>query len=211
MNLDPYLPLAILLSSALPGALIFFLREESHRLRIALNMAGALVKLALVVWMIWGVFHDHTYASRLQLVPGLDLVLNADALAVLFVALSTVLWLVTTVYAIGYLEDSPAPQPLLRLLQPLRLGHGGHRARGQSADLRGLLRDPDARHLSAGRPSRHPGRATTGPGSISSTPWSAAPCCSSGRSGFRASSVRSTSPRAACSGPHRTRCTASSS
>ncbi len=107
MNLDPYLPLAILLSSALPGTLIFFLREESHRLRTALNMAGALVKLALVVWMIWGVFHDHVYASRLELMPGLDLVLSADALSVLFVALSTVLWLVTTLYAIGYLEDSP--------------------------------------------------------------------------------------------------------
>jgi multicomponent Na+:H+ antiporter subunit D len=34
-------------------------------------------------------------------------VLHADALSVLFVTLSTVLWLVTTVYAIGYLEHSP--------------------------------------------------------------------------------------------------------
>jgi multicomponent Na+:H+ antiporter subunit D len=34
-------------------------------------------------------------------------VLHADTLSVLFVALSTVLWLVTTVYAIGYLEHSP--------------------------------------------------------------------------------------------------------
>ena len=33
--------------------------------------------------------------------------LHADTLSVLFVALSTVLWLVTTVYAIGYLEHSP--------------------------------------------------------------------------------------------------------
>jgi multicomponent Na+:H+ antiporter subunit D len=34
-------------------------------------------------------------------------VLHADALSVMFVALSTVLWLITTVYAIGYLEHSP--------------------------------------------------------------------------------------------------------
>ena len=33
--------------------------------------------------------------------------LHADALSVLFVTLSTVLWLVTTVYAIGYLENAP--------------------------------------------------------------------------------------------------------
>ena len=107
MSLDPYLPLAILLSSAVPGVLIFFLSEDSHRLRTLLNMTGALVKLALVAWMIWGVFHGHVYATRLQLIPGLDLVLSADALSVLFVALSTVLWLVTTIYAIGYLEDAP--------------------------------------------------------------------------------------------------------
>jgi len=39
--------------------------------------------------------------------PGLDLVLRADATSVLFITLSTVLWLVTTIYAIGYLEGSP--------------------------------------------------------------------------------------------------------
>jgi multicomponent Na+:H+ antiporter subunit D len=39
--------------------------------------------------------------------PGLDFVLHADALSVLFVSLSTLLWLVTTIYAIGYLEQTP--------------------------------------------------------------------------------------------------------
>ena len=46
------LPAAILLSSMIPGMLIFLLREESHRLRTVLNMTGALVKLGLVIWMI---------------------------------------------------------------------------------------------------------------------------------------------------------------
>jgi multicomponent Na+:H+ antiporter subunit D len=41
------------------------------------------------------------------LLPGLELVLRAGPLSLLFVTLSTILWLVTTVYAIGYLEDSP--------------------------------------------------------------------------------------------------------
>ncbi|MBU2477719.1 MAG: monovalent cation/H+ antiporter subunit D family protein, partial [Gammaproteobacteria bacterium] len=36
-----------------------------------------------------------------------DLVLHADKLSLLFVSLSSVLWLVTTIYAIGYLETSP--------------------------------------------------------------------------------------------------------
>ena len=107
MNFDSLLPAAIVLSSLLPGALIFLLREEDHLPRTVLNMFGALIKLGLVGVMIWGVYHHHAYESRLTLVPGLDLVLQADALSVLFVTLSTGLWLVTTVYAIGYLEESP--------------------------------------------------------------------------------------------------------
>ena len=107
MNFNAWLPGLIVLSSLLPGIWIFFLKESSHRLRTSLNLLGAFSKLALVVVLIWGVFHEHVYETRWSLAPGLDLVLHADALSVLFVTLSTVLWLVTTVYAIGYLEESP--------------------------------------------------------------------------------------------------------
>ena len=101
------LPGAIVLSSLLPGVAIFLVKEESHVLRGVLNIAGALAKLALVAVLIWGVSVGDVFESRLSIAPGLDLVLHADALSVLFVALSTVLWLVTTIYAIGYLEHSP--------------------------------------------------------------------------------------------------------
>lgn len=107
MNIDAWIPLFVLMSSLLTGLFIFLLGEEQHRARTALNMAGALVKLALVAFMVWGVFHEHAYETRLPLLPGMDLVLRADALAMLFVTLSAVLWLVTTVYAVGYLEGSP--------------------------------------------------------------------------------------------------------
>lgn len=107
MTLDTWLPLLVVASSLLPGLVIFFLRESSHRLRTALNLGGAGLKLLLVGVMIWGVFHQHVYETRWTLAPGLDLVLHADTLSVLFVTLSTVLWLVTTVYAVGYLEKSP--------------------------------------------------------------------------------------------------------
>jgi multicomponent Na+:H+ antiporter subunit D len=107
VNWNTWLPALVVASSLLPGLIIFFLREGSHRLRTVLNMAGAVMKLVLVGLLIWGVFHEQVYESRWTLAPGLDLVLHADTLSVLFVALSTVLWLVTTVYAIGYLEHSP--------------------------------------------------------------------------------------------------------
>ncbi len=107
MNGSLWLPLLVLASSLLPGLIIFGLAEQRVVLRTVLNLAGALLKIVLVVVMFWGVYHGQQYEVRLALLPQLDLVLRADALSLLFVSLSSVLWLLTTVYAIGYLEGSP--------------------------------------------------------------------------------------------------------
>jgi multicomponent Na+:H+ antiporter subunit D len=108
MNTDtPWLLVFILMSSLVPGVIIFFLSEQSHRLRTALNLGGAGLKLVLVGVLLAGVQRGQVYELRAVLFPGVELVLAADALSLLFAALSTVLWFVTTVYAIGYLEGSP--------------------------------------------------------------------------------------------------------
>lgn len=107
MNAGTTLPLAVVLSSLLPGLLIFTLREEQVRLRTALNIGAALLKLLLVSLMLWGVQQGAQFESRVALLPDLELVLRADPLALLFVTLSAQLWLLTTLYAVGYLEDSP--------------------------------------------------------------------------------------------------------
>ncbi|MCG8042676.1 MAG: monovalent cation/H+ antiporter subunit D family protein [Candidatus Thiodiazotropha endolucinida] len=107
MAMSVWLPVGILLSSLIPGVLIFFQPEERHRLRTWLNLLGAVIKLLLVGMLIWGVFHEQVFETRWTMAPGLEFVLHADALSVLFVFLSTLLWLVTTVYAIGYLEQTP--------------------------------------------------------------------------------------------------------
>jgi multicomponent Na+:H+ antiporter subunit D len=101
------LPLLVLLSSFVPGICIAFLPEERIRLRTVLNIAGACAKIAFVALMLWGVTHGERYEWRLPIMPGFDLTLVGDPLALLFVTLSAVLWLVTTIYAIGYLEGSP--------------------------------------------------------------------------------------------------------
>ncbi|HKJ75581.1 MAG TPA: proton-conducting transporter membrane subunit [Gammaproteobacteria bacterium] len=106
MSLATWLPVLILASSLLPGVVIFFLAEEHRGVRTALNLGGATVKLALVAVLITGVFDGQVFESRLTLLPGMELVLNADALSVLFVTLSSGLWFVTTLYAVGYLEGS---------------------------------------------------------------------------------------------------------
>ena len=101
------LPLAVVLSSFVPGIGIMLLREEQHRLRATLNMLGAIAKVAFVALMLFGVANGVEYEWRFQVLPGLELTLIGDSLALLFVTLSAVLWLVTTIYAIGYLEASP--------------------------------------------------------------------------------------------------------
>ncbi len=107
MTFQQWLPLLVVASSLIPGSIIFFLGEQQIKLRAALNLAGAVVKVLLVAIMLWGVSLDQDYQIRYGLVEGLDFALHADALSLLFVSLAAVLWLLTTIYAIGYLEDSP--------------------------------------------------------------------------------------------------------
>ncbi len=107
MIFDDWLPLLILLTSLLPGLVIFVLPEERIGWRTGLNMGGSFFKLVLIGLMIWGVRYGHIYEIRLPLLPDLDLVLKADAMSVMMTALSGVLWFLTTLYAIAYLETSP--------------------------------------------------------------------------------------------------------
>ena len=106
-NWGVWVPVATLASSLLPGLVIFCLPERSVRLRTFLNLCGAFAKLALVGVMLWGIYRGYAFEARLTLLPGLDVALQADLLALLFVMLSAILWTLTTVYAIGYLEGSP--------------------------------------------------------------------------------------------------------
>ena len=107
MSLETSLPLLVLLTSLVPGIVIFFLPEKRHGARTALNIGAALAKLALTGIMAAGVAEGIRYETRFPFVPTADLVLRADSWALMFVVLSAVLWLATTVYAVGYLEVSP--------------------------------------------------------------------------------------------------------
>ncbi len=107
MTANEWLPLAVLFSSLLPGLVIFALPESWIGLRTTLNVSGAVAKLALVFLLLAGVQAGESYGVRFEVMPGLDLAFKADALGLLFIALSSILWLFTTLYAIGYLEGAP--------------------------------------------------------------------------------------------------------
>ena len=101
------LPLAVLATSLLAAAGIFLLREHRHGLRTVFNLSAAVLKLVLVVYMALGVLDGERYELRHTLFEGMDFVLRADMLGMMFAGLSSLLWLFTTIYAIGYLEDAP--------------------------------------------------------------------------------------------------------
>ncbi len=99
-----WLPLLVVMVSALAGVGIFLAGEHRPVLRTTLNLFAAAAKVALVAVMGLLVMNGHVPEFSLPLLPGLDLKLRADALSMLFASLSAVLWLVTTVYAVAYLE-----------------------------------------------------------------------------------------------------------
>jgi multicomponent Na+:H+ antiporter subunit D len=100
-------PVLLLLTSLVPAAVTFLLAQESHRLRNALCLGGAVAKVALIVAMLLAVAGGASFEAALPLAPGLLLLLRIDALALLFVSLSAVLWLLTTIYAIAYFGTKP--------------------------------------------------------------------------------------------------------
>lgn len=101
------LPVLIVLSSLIPGLLIFATPEEARTRRTLLNLTGIIIKLMLVALMLVGVSNGLTFRFELTFLPNAPLVLQGDALSLQFITLSSVLWLATTIYAIGYLEGSP--------------------------------------------------------------------------------------------------------
>ena len=101
------LPLWTLMTSLVAALVVFAAGESRHRLRITVNLAAAVFKLVLVGVMLLGVLRGDLFLVSFTILPGLDLVFHADALTLLFTTLSAVLWLVTTVYAVSYLEQRP--------------------------------------------------------------------------------------------------------
>ena len=107
MNLNFWLPLMVLSSSLFAGLIIFMLDESRSRIRIALNLFAAAFKVVVVHYMAYrllvlGEVHEVGFSMGL----GFEFLIKVDFLSLMFLALSSNLWLVTTLYAVGYLEDS---------------------------------------------------------------------------------------------------------
>ncbi|MFQ3789273.1 complex I subunit 5 family protein [Halomonas sp. A29] len=102
-----WLPVVTLATSLLVAPLIFALPERAGRARAIVNISAAVLKLLLVALMVVGFYQGRDFSFGFTVVTGVSFLLQVDALGLMFAGLSSVLWLATTVYAIGYLEDSP--------------------------------------------------------------------------------------------------------
>jgi multicomponent Na+:H+ antiporter subunit D len=104
--LQVLMPLLVLLTSLLAAPIIFLLPDESRRARTTINLAAAIIKLVLVSGMFLGVYLGVTFEIAFTVVGDLEFILRVDGLGLMFAGLSSLLWLFTTIYAVGYLEDS---------------------------------------------------------------------------------------------------------
>lgn len=103
-----YIPLIMLALSFGAAAMTFPLKESSTRLRAWVNLLPAALKVLLIVAMVPAVVGAGARPEiAMPFLPGIDLVLRVDPMSVFFAGLSALLWLLTTVYALGYLKGTP--------------------------------------------------------------------------------------------------------
>lgn len=69
------------------------------------SLLAAVAKLVIVMSMLPGALRGVVYTFRLvEFTEGVGLAFRADALGMFFAVVSSTLWLITTIYAIGYME-----------------------------------------------------------------------------------------------------------
>lgn len=106
MSMSVLLPMLIVLGPFLSGFAIMATPERKATLRTGINIAGSLITLGLIGLLLSGVYNGLNFETRLPLLPNIDLVFHGDSLSLLFVSLSGLLWLFTTIYAIGYFKNA---------------------------------------------------------------------------------------------------------
>ncbi|MEM9783900.1 MAG: proton-conducting transporter membrane subunit [Pseudomonadota bacterium] len=94
----------LIVGTTLAASIINFLTPSRSGMILFANLGAAAVTLGLVVVMILGVLTGETFSASVPFLPEADLVLQADALSIVFATLSALLWFVTTIYAVGYLD-----------------------------------------------------------------------------------------------------------
>jgi multicomponent Na+:H+ antiporter subunit D len=97
------LVLIVLIPLAGTGFMLLFHNRPDAR--EAASLAAALLTSLLCLLILPSAYADQPLStSALQILPGLDIQFTADALGILFATLASLLWIITTVYNIGYMR-----------------------------------------------------------------------------------------------------------
>ena len=90
-------------------AILIFWRGDNAFLRRSFSISAAIVKWVLVLSMLPGSLDGKIFVTELMpFTPGISFILRVDALGMFFGMVSSTLWIITTVYAIGYMEGEHA-------------------------------------------------------------------------------------------------------
>ncbi len=97
-------PLLAVLYSLLAVPLIILCRRLPN-IRESWTFVAALSKLAVILAMLPGVLSGTVYSFTIaQVLPGVPIALRVDALGMLFALVASSLWIVTSLYSIGYMR-----------------------------------------------------------------------------------------------------------
>lgn len=101
---------AILVAIALPlaGALAILL---AGRISPNLRETVTLLTAAALIWVVWGLLPTLIAGGRpsvqlSQVMPGLDIAFRVEPLGMLFAALASGLWIINSIYSIGYMRGN---------------------------------------------------------------------------------------------------------
>jgi len=89
------------------GAVLIALAGRWPNLREAVTLVTAVTLFGVVMRILWSLQREEIIEITLiEMLPGLSLALHTEPLSILFAAIASLLWIVTSVYAIGYMRGN---------------------------------------------------------------------------------------------------------
>ena len=105
MITDSPLPIVAVLIPAGAAALVALTTERRRNLRDAWSSMAAVALLAVMLFMLAGALDGQAArATLLEISPGIEIALRADPAGMVFGGLASALWVVSGVYAVGYMR-----------------------------------------------------------------------------------------------------------
>ena len=91
----------------LVGALLIVLAGRWPNLRETVTLVTAVTLFGVVLRILWSLTRDEIIEITLiEMLPGLSIALHTEPLSILFAAVASGLWVVTSVYSIGYMRGN---------------------------------------------------------------------------------------------------------